>query len=75
MSNLALRILAEFRSLPAAEQRELATMVSTEISGADVAERLRLLSEITSKYRSEESPSENLDDAWAEAIVSAKRTA
>ena len=75
MSNLALKILAEFRSLPAAEQAEVAEAVAAEVRGLDVAGRLRVLEEITSKYRSDPAAPANLDDAWAEGILSSKRTA
>ena len=75
MSNLALKILAEFRSLPAVEQEEVAAAVTAEVRGADAAGRLRVLDEITSKYRSEEPAPGNLDDAWAEGILPSKRTA
>ena len=75
MSNLALKILAEFRELPVAEREEVATAIAAEVRGADAVERLRLLEEVTSKYRSEETASANLDDTWAEAILASKRTA
>ena len=75
MSNLALKILAEFRALPAAEREELAEAVAAEVRGPEVAGRLRVLEEITSKYRSAEAAPANLDDAWADGILPSKRTA
>lgn len=75
MSDLALKILAEFRSLPAAEQAEVATAVTAEVRGAAEAGRLRVLEEITSRYRCEEGVPDSLDDTWVEGILPSKRTA
>lgn len=75
MSSLALKILAEFRELPVAEREAVATAIAEEVRGADVGGRLRLLEELTTKYRCNEAPSGNLDDAWADGILPAKRTA
>lgn len=75
MSNLALKILAEFRALPEAEQREVASLLTAEVGVDNPSDSLRLLEEITAKYRSADAADATLDDAWAETILASKRTA
>ena len=73
MSSLAEKILKEFRLLPGSEQRELAAVIATEVGLADTAERLRVLEEVTTKYRAEAESATNLDDAWVEGVLRDKR--
>ena len=78
MSGPTLRILDQFRALPPEEQQHLAAIIMAELRPAhgaeQVAERLRLLDEVTASYRSESPRPDNLDDAWADAILTSKRT-
>ncbi len=73
MSELALKILAEFRALAPSERAEVAATVNREFD-ADAAERLRILEEITSRYRSEGDAPASLHEEWVDGILPSKHT-
>ena len=73
MSIAAQKLLKEFRSLTGPEQRELAAVIATEVRSTEIAEKVRVLEEVTGKYRYDAQGTADLDEAWAEGILHDKR--